>query len=522
MNYYRKYRPQTVGNLDLVSVREAFERILNSGNISHAYLFSGPRGTGKTSSARILAKILHCEKNQELIAPLRQGFEGRTAIKPLKLSEPCNECVSCKAIMGGSHLGVVEMDAASNRGIEDIRALREKIGLAPAQGPYTVYVIDEVHMLTTEAFNALLKTLEEPPAHAVFILATTEIQKVPETIISRCTQIFFNRANIPEICGSLAKAVTGENLLPEEGVLELIAQSVDGSFRDAMKILEQAAESDKKISLETTRQLTGMSRLYDPAVLLSALREKKVKPALAEIELKQQQGADMVLYGTRIVQNLRELLLQAVVNKGDSQSETGELLYLTELMTKAVIEMKYTPIVQLPLEMAVAEWCLAAPIKIAKEKQEASVAAPTVANPEAKLIKEKIRTEAGVTKIQSNKEFDLEEVKAHWGEVLQAVKPLNHSLEALLKAAHPVEVKGNWITVEVFYTFHREQLEQERYRVMLEKQCGGVMGAPVKLKFILGKKATQAVMTAPLELKNVTGEVADEELAKAAEEIFGK
>jgi len=202
VSFYLKYRPQRVGELDLVSVRESLGRILKSGRFAHAYLFAGPKGTGKTSSARILAKVLNCVDNNGKPKNQKTNKLKNKKETTQELREPCGKCGSCKAIVGGSSMAVMEMDAASNRGIDDIRELRERVALAPAGGKYAVYVIDEVHMLTTEAFNALLKTLEEPPAHAVFVLCTTEVHKLPGTVVSRCTQVKFTKASRGEVVAS--------------------------------------------------------------------------------------------------------------------------------------------------------------------------------------------------------------------------------------------------------------------------------------------------------------------------------
>src|SRR3990172_2163032 len=223
MTFYLKYRPQKIDDLDLNDVRETLTKIVKSENIPHAFLFSGPKGSGKTSAARILAKVVNCEKRQKSHPPAG--------------GEPCNKCAQCTSITNGNNIDVIELDAASHRGIDDIRTLREGVMLAPARAKKKVYIIDEAHMLTTEASNALLKTLEEPPAHVVFILATTNPEKLIGTVRSRTTYISFRKATLEEIEHSLKKVVIGEKMKVDKKVLEDVAKAANGSFRDAIKLL---------------------------------------------------------------------------------------------------------------------------------------------------------------------------------------------------------------------------------------------------------------------------------------------
>ena len=245
---YRKYRSQTFADLvgqDAAS--RALQGAIISSRVAHAYLFSGSRGTGKTSAARLLAKALNCT--------------GRARDS----AEPCNRCQSCVEMTAGSALDLIEIDAASNRGIDEIRDLREKVNLAPALGPYKVYIIDEAHMLTEPAFNALLKTLEEPPAHVVFVLCTTDAQKIPLTVIGRCQQFVFRRHSEEQIVGRLTHIAKTEKVQVDAAAMELIARTAQGSMRDAVGLLDQlvplAADS---ISLESARSLLGIA---DPRVL---------------------------------------------------------------------------------------------------------------------------------------------------------------------------------------------------------------------------------------------------------------
>src|SRR3984957_8449045 len=220
MVFYRKYRPQKIDYLDSAAVRDTLHAVLQN-DVSHAFLFTGPKGLGKTSTARIVAKVVNCERRKK----------GEV--------EPCNECDQCVSITNGTNVDVLEIDAASNRGIDEIRELKEKIRLAPVAAKRKVYIIDEVHMLTTEAFNALLKTLEEPPSHAMFILCTTEAHKVPETIVSRCFQIMFKPATEEELVRSFKRIVEGEKLKIDDEVLKYIAGLADRGFRDGVKMLEE-------------------------------------------------------------------------------------------------------------------------------------------------------------------------------------------------------------------------------------------------------------------------------------------
>ena len=459
--FYRKYRPQKLAELDLVEVSEGLKKIAKSGKFPHALLFAGPKGAGKTSAARIFAKVVNCQN--------------------LKDGEPCNKCPSCREITAGSALDLIEIDAASNRGIDDIRELREKIKLSPTKLKYKVYIIDEVHMLTTEAFNALLKTLEEPPAHAIFILCTTQPEKLPQTIVSRCIRFNFRKAKPQEIIeGPLKRAVKGENLKVEEGVLEEIARAVDGSFRDAHKILEQLAAEGEKITLERTKELLGQTEELGPEKLFGFLAKKDTKAALKEIDRIVQQGGDLNVYVLRILDSLRGGLLAKIGLEEENKAEVfadfdiTQIRTLISLFSRAAGELKFSPIPQLPLELAVVEW---GENENSKLKTQNSKLPREKQNPTSQDVNPGGQTTPQLKKIQEK-----------WGEILAKIKPQNHSVEALLRACRPASFANEWLTLEVFYKFHKERLEEEKCRTIVEETVSEVIGAPVKLKCILGEK----------------------------------
>lgn len=361
MVFYLKYRPQKFSELDIETARERLINIFSSGRIPHALLFSGPKGTGKTSAARIVAKAVNCER-REKGAEVVPNSRGSPYPDRRRDFEPCNQCDSCQAITTGRHLDVYEIDAASNRGIDEVRELREKIKLAPSSGKYKVYIIDEVHMLTTEAFNALLKTLEEPPAHAIFILATTRADKLPETITSRCVQIAFRRASVEEIFRSLERIAKAEKLGVPKEVLEFIAAESDGSFREAAKILEEASFLEK-ITLEGVKKFLGKDKDFAEKDLLEWLVKKNTSKALSWLHDAGERGVDYGVLTERLLEGLHGGLMEKFgiikqhSNIATQQLSIEELKELIGLFSKAYQELKTAVIPSLPLELAIVEWC---------------------------------------------------------------------------------------------------------------------------------------------------------------------
>jgi len=529
---YLKYRPQSFQELDSSAVREELIKIFRSSQFPHAFLFTGPRGIGKTSAARIVAKAVNCEKVSKV-------SEASKVSQGEKTFEPCNQCDSCISITNGTNIDVLEIDAASNRGIDDIKELREKIRLAPARAKYKVYIIDEVHMLTTEAFNALLKTLEEPPAHALFIICTTDPEKLPKTIVSRCQQINFKRANRPEIVERLKKICEEEKLDYEEKALATIAKLADGSFRDAIKILERAALAGK-ITEEEVKNTAGILAEFKVEEFLKLLEEGGIKEALLWLGRATEQGANLKILTEELLEKLRALLLAdfGVDDEGEMKFSFSreEIRQLISLFNTAYQELRQAVIPSLPLEMAVVEWSsLANPSGRGSLSGDESNDSQSRNSPKGALAKAEEKPDGErIPASAASPLLTLESVLVKWPEILGKVKPLNHSVQAFLKACRPLAIDGGFLMLEVFYKFHKDQLESEKCRRIFEKVASEVLGVPIKLKCSLSE-ASRPVKPLPV-LDNFPSEVnlakpgktmkvaegKDDDIIKFAEEIFNK
>ena len=355
MALYRKWRPDNFANLvgqDHVS--RTLANAIKSGRIGHAYLFTGPRGTGKTSTAKILAKALNCE-------------QGPTV-------EPCNQCEACQRINSGNSMDVFEIDAASNRGIEAIRDLRENVKFAPVNGRYKVYIIDEVHMLTSEAFNALLKTLEEPPAHVVFIMATTEVYKVPATIQSRCQRYDFKRITVDDIFNRLKTVVEDMDIKADDDALRMIAVKADGGMRDALSILDQCiALSEQSLTIDRVQQLLGLVGKEWLDKLVGALQSKDAAAVLTMVDEIIRAGKDLQQVLGELGIHFRGLMIfkaAGLVDGVDYYSQTDEsikkqaagftqeqIVWIIRRVHEAANEVKWSPQPRIAVEAALLEIC---------------------------------------------------------------------------------------------------------------------------------------------------------------------
>lgn len=448
MVFYRTYRPKTLSELDNESVAEKIKKYLGVDSIPHAFLFVGPKGTGKTSVARIIAKSLNC--------PEAKG--DRVA---------CGKCTVCESIATGDNLDVLEIDAASNRGIDDVRSLREKIKLAPISLPYKVYIIDEVHMLTTEAFNALLKTLEEPPSHTVFVLATTEPVKIPDTIISRTIRIDFHRATNDELVHALKRITKGERMDISDEVLTEVAHGADGSFRDAAKLLEELVVEHKQPTIGEVREKFGISENTLIDECLVKLKKKDAKGLLDLVQKLVTEGKNIRQFFLTILSRLENMLIDSY-GKSDGWDQK-ELLRLLRLFSHAYGEVKTVVLPSLPFELAIVEYC--------ETMDNNGLGKSDTLVPD--LAKE----------IPSNtQDKSILPLTQKWEAFITALKSYNHSIAGVVRSCRPVSLNEGVLTLEAAYRFHGERLTEPKVREVLAKAVKDVIGLEVVVEVIIKKR----------------------------------
>ncbi len=513
---YRKWRPRTFDEvIGQDHVTRTLRNALKTDRVAHAYLFAGPRGTGKTTSARLLAKAVNC---------LGEGN-----------NKPCGECRICRAVEENRLIDMIEIDGASNRGIDEIRDLREKVGFRPGEARVKFYIIDEVHMLTDPAFNALLKTLEEPPPHVIFVLATTEPHKIPATIISRCQRFDFRRIPLSHMIPWLTHIVDKENLDIEPPALEYIAQQGSGSLRDAISLLDQVtASTNETITLAEVQAMLGAVASQSVVALVNCMIQGEVSEGLELINRSIGDGSEPRQLARGVVEHLRGLLLlkmgdgagllRANVTDEDLECMQGQaarlsprwLLRATRLFNTAAQEMKANFLPQLPLELAFVESSVdemtveaapAAPTPTHTQSPERPQARPpgietaTPARPTPPLA-------AGVTESPTTYdtppaarytvgEISLDMVEDNWRTILADLRQLDSMTQGLMNSVKLVGVDGNTVIVEAPSELLKGRIEQSRVRSHAEPCISQAIGIPVTLRCVTKGEYRSATQSPP-------------------------
>ncbi|MBD2860372.1 DNA polymerase III subunit gamma/tau [Paenibacillus oceani] len=528
---YRTWRPQAFR--DIVGQKHITQTLQNSlrdGRLTHAYLFNGPRGTGKTTAAKILAKAVNCERGPA--------------------EEPCNECSACRRITEGAVMDVVEIDAASNRGVEEIRDIREKVKYAPTEVRHKVYIIDEVHMLTTEAFNALLKTLEEPPAHVMFILATTEPHKLPATIISRCQRFDFRRVPLDEQVSRLTYICSQENVNAENEALQYVARLSDGGMRDALSLLDQIiAYTGNDVTLQEVLAITGGIGLEQFGRLAEAVAGRDAGAALECIELLMQEGKSAEKCMENLIDYFRDALMLRLVPNAEEWTDritdpgaframigsfsSDHLFHIIDVLNHYQTEMKYSAQPQTIFEVAVLKLCSSSPAgSVPVEPQQG--AAEKSGDPEVAALNRKItqleqkldqllksgvapagkessqrsaappRSTSSSVAMKAGIKLDPylphaespthKQVLSKWGQVLQQVKERKIMVHAWLVDGEPVAASEDTLLLAFKSAMHRETTERPAHKELIEQVISELLGSPLRLVTAMLKdwKAAQA------------------------------
>jgi len=497
-----KWRPKNfdeiIGQNHIVTTLKS---ALEKNRLAHAYLFAGPRGVGKTSTARILAKALNCKN-------------GPTV-------NPCQKCASCTEISQGRSLDVIEIDGASNRGIDEIRVLRENVKFSPTAGKFKIYIIDEVHMLTHEAFNALLKTLEEPPEFVKFIFATTQPHKVLPTILSRCQRFDFRRILVMEMITQLEHIVAQEKVDVDKEVLYCIAKASDGSLRDAESLLDQLISFSKdKISLKDVVSILGIVEQEALFEITDKLIQKDAKAALGLLNNIIDEGKDINLFLANLIEHFRNLMI-AKVAKADSKLidlpqelcerllqqaqnfSLEEIFGAFNILVNAQEMSKRLDSLRIPLEISL--------VKLAHDKRGQSLNRPiTTGNPEraqstsqtlpkeikeAKEPKETKDANPESLKEEATNSISLDNVKGAWQNIIDSLAKVKMSVATYLNDGSPIKLANNILTVSFpkDYSLHKESLERKENKAIIEKIASELLNTNLRVNFILSQEIAQKV-----------------------------
>ncbi len=500
----RKYRPQTFDDvIGQGHITDILKKAIETNRAAHAYLFSGPRGIGKTSCARILAKSLNCQKGPTLT--------------------PCGNCPACREIAQSTSFDVLEIDAASNRGIDEIRTLRENVKFAPSYGRYKIYIVDEVHMLTMEAFNALLKTLEEPPDHVKFILATTSSEKIPKTIISRCQRFDFKRISLQLIVETLEKICIKEDLTINQEALYAIAKAAEGSFRDSLSILDQiSALSERSIVSNDIFNMLGLVETQLIFELIDSVGESNAVLSLQILEKIINQGKDIKQLTKDLIEHFRHLMVIKIGGKAlgslidypiaikESFLKQAErftlpkILNAMELLIKAQETARITETLRLPLEMALAKMTCAIDLKEAKNISSPHptqvpilpsrpISLPTP-QPAVLPVKENpiynpIPPKSTDAPLSTTRLLDFEKIKKSWDALTLAVSKERMSVATFLQEGYPFSFKDTQLTISLppQCAFQKESLESKENLKLVEKIFSEKLEAPIFIRYQLAQ-----------------------------------